>query len=161
MPRIYDLLEAIEEVAEHDLQRVDAWLRRHRHEHYFIPRAGRFAGMFHVDLATGEYTVATQQLTVGVAFTAALIFTDTATGATGPGPIGVITASDPSVTVSLSADGQFANATMTQTLPTPGTITWHDPASNVPDFTVQVTDAAVVSSTLTGAFSTFNPGTSA
>lgn len=104
--------------------------------------------------------MAQQTLTVGVAFTAPLIFTD-ASGATGAGPIGSISASDPSVTVGLSADGQAANVTMTATLPTPATITWHDPAGVVPDFTVDVSDAPPVFQATAGSFGTFAEGTTA
>lgn len=158
MSLITNLLNDLIEVTEYDLAEIEIWLHHRRH-HHFKPAAGRFAGMFRRHHKTGDFIVATQQLTVGVAETAPLVFTDS-TGVVGPGPIGMITAADPSVTVSLSADGQFANATMTTTLPNPVTLTWHDPAGNVPDFTVDVTDA-VVAPMQTGAFGTFAPGTTA
>ena len=104
--------------------------------------------------------MATQTLQLNTPETAPLIFVD-ASGVTGPGPIGEVSASDPSVSVALSADGQAVNATMTATLPVPATITWHDPSGAVPDFTVDVTDAAAVFTPVSGSVGTFAPGTTA
>lgn len=156
MVNLLTYLEHLIEITEYDIERIQVWLDGHRHRH-FKPVAGRFAGMFYVDPKTGVFIVATQTLTVGVAETAPLVFVDDS-GATGPGPIGTIAASDPSVTVSLSADGQFANATMTTTLATPVTLTWNDPAGVIPSFTVEVTDAATFVP-VSGSFGTFAPGT--
>lgn len=157
MSVLANLLNNLIEVTEYDLEQVEIWLH-HRRRHHFIPVAGRFSGMFYRDPQTGEIVMATQTLIVGVAFTCPLVFTD-ASGTPGPGPIGTITASDPSVTVSLSADGQSANAEMTTTLPTPATLTWTDPAGVVPSFTTEVTDAAAVFTPTAGSFGAFVEGT--
>lgn len=100
--------------------------------------------------------MATQTIPLNTPSTAPLIFTNTSTGATGPGPIGTISASDGSVNVSLSADGQAANVTLTSS--TTATLTWSDPSGVVPNFTVDVTDSGSVGQ-ITGAFGTFVPGT--
>lgn len=88
------------------------------------------------------FVMSAQQLTVGTAYTGALIFTD-ANGVTGPGPIGEVTASDPSISVGLSADGQSVNVLMSQELAGVETLRWHDPSGVVPDATMDVTDQAV------------------
>lgn len=105
--------------------------------------------------------MATQQLVVGQPFTAPLIFLDTNGNVVIPGPVGTLSVTDGSVTISLSADGQAANVTMTTTLPSPVTITWSDPAGVVPAFSVDVTDAAVVNPAVSGSFGIFVPGTTA
>lgn len=156
MVAILRYLEELVEITEYDLLRLEVWIKHRRRGHPFKPVAGRFAGIFDVDPKTGATIVATQTLTLNTPSTAPLVFTD-ANGVTGPGPIGEISASDPSVSVSLSADGQSANATMTETLATPATLTWHDPAGVVPDFTVDVTDAAAVFVPVSGGFGTFAP----
>lgn len=157
MASILRYIEELIEVTEYDLARLEVWLRHRRRGHPFRPVAGRFAGLYYVDPKTGVTIVATQTLTVGTSFTAPLVFTD-ANGVTGPGPIGEVSASDPSVSIGLSADGQAANVVMTATLPTPATLTWHDPAGAVPDFTVDVTDAAAVFVPTSGGFGTFAEG---
>ena len=92
--------------------------------------------------------------------TAPLIFTQTSSDpnvppVTVPGPKGVVSSSDPTVSPSLSADGQSVNLTT----PASGTftLTWHDPAGNVPDFSVTLTDEVPVL-TVTGAFGQFVAG---
>lgn len=73
-----------------------------------------------------------QQLNIGVSYTAALVFTD-ASGNTGAGPIGTVTASDHVVTASLSADGQSLNVTATAVPTAPVSIVWHDPSGSIAD----------------------------
>ena len=159
MLRIIRLLDQVEDATERDIERVVMWLERHHPKHKFIPSAGRFAGFSFVS-PTGEIVMALQTVDLNTPLTAPLIFTD-ASGNIGPGPIGIVSASDPSVTVALSSDGQACNVTMTATLPTPVTLTWHDPAGNVPDFTVDITDAPVAIVAQTGAFGPFTPGSTA
>jgi hypothetical protein len=157
MSRILELLEELEEATIYEVNRLEEWLTGQRHHRRFNPVAGRFAGMFFVS-QTGEIVMATQIIPLNTPSTAPLVFSD-ASGATGPGPVGTITASDPSVSVSLSADGQAANVVLSATLPTPATLVWHDPSNVIPDFTVDVSDVASVFTPVAGAFGTFAPGT--
>lgn len=102
--------------------------------------------------------MATQQLAVNTAYTAPLTFQD-ANGNTVQGPIGSIASSDPSVTASLSEDGQHANCTMTQANIT-ATLTWSGNGANGAfSFTVTVTDQPVGTTAVSGSFGTFVPGT--
>lgn len=158
MSIIANLLNDLIEVTEYDLAEIEIWLHHRRH-HHFKPVAGRFAGMFRRHHRTGDFIVATQTVPLNTPSTAPLVFTD-ASGATGPGPVGTVSASDPSVSVSLSADGQSANVTLSAVLTAPATLTWTDPSGVVPDFSVEVTDQATFSATA-GSFGTFAPGTTA
>lgn len=101
--------------------------------------------------------MAAQTVPASTPLTGGLIFTQA--GATVLGPMGSITASDPAVAVSLSADGQFYNLTS----PASGgvTLTWHDPAGNVPDFSVDFVDEIVVvpPAPITGTFGPASLGT--
>ena len=147
---------------EHELReliRETRDLLREFHRHPRPAVSGRFAGFYHLDPA-GNIVMAVQQLTLNTPSTCLLTFVD-GTGSVVTGPIGIVTASDPSVTVGLSADGQACNATMTATVALPVTLTWHDPAGNVPDFTTLVTDQAVGATGATGSFGTFATGTTA
>lgn len=156
---IADLID-IEEVELSELERI---VRHLRLRCPFKPVRGRFSGPFFIN-ADQEIIMAAQKFVVGQPFTAGLIFLDAA-GAAGPGPVGVLSASDPSVNVSLSADGQSANVEMTATLAAPATVTWHDPSGAVPDFSVEVTDAEVVPPPafvpVSGSFGIFAEGTTA
>lgn len=104
--------------------------------------------------------MAAQTVPVSTAITAPLIFTQTSSDGSAPvtvtGPIGAVSSSDPTVTPALSADGQAVNLTT----PASGTftLTWHDPAGVVADFSVTLTDQVPVL-TVTGAFGVFVPGT--
>lgn len=118
---------------------------------------GRFAGMYSVT-ECGDISMATQQLTVGVGFTAPLVFKDTG-GNTGIGPVGEVSSSDGSVSVGLSGDGQAANVTMSVANVT-ATLTWHDPNGVIPDFSVDVSDN-VPFEAASGEFGTFVEGTTA
>lgn len=149
-----EILDELREIEE-ELERL-----RHFHHHHHHPRPavfGRFAGFYHTD-PKGNIIMAVQQLTVNTPFTAPLIFLD-ANGNTTTGPVGTVTASDTTVTVGLSADGQACNVTMTTTVTAPVTLTWHDPAGVVPDFITQVTDQPVILPAVTGSFGTFVAGT--
>ena len=120
--------------------------------------AGRFGGFFTLDPITGEIVMATQQLVVGQQFTCPLIFTDINNNVVNPGPVGTIASSDPSVTVSLSANGQSANALMNNPNVT-ATLTWSGTGANGPfTFTVDVTDAVVSNAAVAGAFGQFVSG---
>lgn len=156
------LLEGFVDIGVYELEILEAWLRDRRRGHPFRPMAGRFSGPSFIDPKTGVAILALQQLKLGVAYTAALIFTDAA-GTTGKGPVGEVTSSDPAVTVGLSADGQSANVTITAQLAGPATLTWHDPAGAVPDFTVDVQDVEAPPAFVpaSGAFGDFTEGTTA
>lgn len=102
--------------------------------------------------------MAVQQLIVNTAYTCPIVFLDPTLSQV-KGPVGLVTASDPSVTVGLSADGQSCNVMMTTAQPVgaqPVTITWHDPSTGtpppVPDFTMQVTDVPVALPAASGSF---------
>lgn len=128
---------------------------RHGHHHGRAVR-GRFAGAYFIG-SSGEIIVAVQTVPVSTALTAPIVFTDS-TGASVTGPSGTLTVDNPAVTdARLSADGQACNVTS----PASGsvTITWTDPAGIIPPFSVTLTDQVVV--TVTGAFGTFAPGTTA
>lgn len=132
----------------------------HPHFHLFHRRRavhGRFEGAHFRNPNTGALTVAVQTLPGSTAVTAPIIFTDS-TGAKVTGPTGTLSVDNAAVTdARLSADGQSCNVT---TPPTGSvTITWTDPAGKIPPFSVTLTDQVVV--TVTGAFGTFAPGTTA
>jgi hypothetical protein len=134
-----------------------------------LPVAGKFGRFvnirdFHrylrdVHFNSGAKHMNPQTLTVKTQYTCPLTFTD-ADGIAVPGPVGQISSSDPSVNVSLSADGQNANCEMTLAGVT-ATLTWSGTGANgLFDFTVSVADAAAPAITATaGSFGTFAPGT--
>jgi len=135
------------------------WVWWHRHKHHPRHRhrriTGRFSGAYWYDLRTGEIKVAVQQVPVSTALTGSLVFTDS-NGNLVKGPQGSISADNPAVTPTLSADGQFYNFNS----PASGdvTLTWHDPAGNVADFSQTFSDV-VPPVTVTGAFGPASPGT--
>lgn len=141
------------------LERVLCEIREHRR---FKPVKCEFGLLSYTNKDGEIITMSAQQLVVGTPYTGALIFTD-ATGVTGPGPIGALTASDPSITVGLSADGQSYNVEMTTELNGTETIRWHDPAGVVPDATMDVTDQTVAPpfTAAAVAFGPLVPGTTA
>ena len=104
--------------------------------------------------------MAAQTVPVSTAITAPMTFTQTSSDGSPPvtvkGPTGTVTSSDPTVSPFLSADGQSVNLTT----PASGTftLTWHDPAGVVADFSVTLTDQVPVL-TVTGAFGPFTVGT--
>lgn len=154
---LHHLLDDLIDVTIYDLDRLEIWLAGRRRGHPFRPVAGRFAGLYSVD-AQGNFIVAQPTLIVGTAYTGALTFVDAA-GAAGPGPIGEISSSDPSVSAALSADGQSYNLTATAELTTAATLTWHDLAGAVPDFTTTVATAAEVFVPVSGSFGDLSEGT--
>lgn len=115
---------------------------------------GRFEGAQFFNPKTGEIEVAIQTVPSSTALTGALIFTDQ-TGATVAGPIGTIASDQPTVSPSLSADGQHYNFTS----PPSGdvTLTWSDPAGKVASFSQTFTDQVV--EVITGAFGQATAGT--
>ena len=161
MSLLHDLLADVFAVSEYDLQRLEIWIAHRRRGHAFRPVAGRFAGVYATNPMTGETIVADQQILVNTAYTGALTFVD-ATGAIGLGPIGTVTASDPSVSVTLSADGQHYNVTGASE-PVTATLAWHDPAGVVPDFTaeIEIIAGTPVFAPVSGSFGTLSEGTTA
>jgi len=158
MSSVLDLIRQVER-EEHELRELYEHLKR-----LFCcpqkPDSGRFAG-FHYINAKGEIIVAAQQIPVNTPSTTNLIFTLAGVPITGPGPIGSVTSSDPSVSAALSTDGQFANVTLNQPNVT-STITWSGDGANGPfSFSVDVTDQPVVTLPDGGSFGTFAPGTTA
>lgn len=77
------------------------------------------------------------------------------------GPIGSVSASDPAAQIGLSADGQSVNLTITTNVDGDITLTWHDPAGAVADFTVVVDTDNGVPDTTVGSFGAFSEGTTA
>jgi hypothetical protein len=140
-----------------ELAEIECEIRKHRHRHHHSTAvAGRFAG-FYTITPEGDFIVATQQLILNTPSTAPLTFLD-ANGSTVQGPIGTITANDPSVTVSLSVNGQAANVTLTAT----GiyTLTWTGVGADGSfSFSVDVTDEVVTSTAVSGSFGSFTTGT--
>lgn len=101
--------------------------------------------------------MAVQTVPSSTALTAPIVFTDS-NGASVTGPQGTLTTDNPAVTAALSADFQSCNVTS----PASGsvTITWNDPAGVIAPFSVTLTDQ-VIPVTISGAFGTFVPGTTA
>lgn len=143
-------LEEIEEILEH-LEREKRRRRPITH--------GRFGG-FRFHNSEGNLVMATQQLTVGTPATCALVFLAADGVTTGKGPVGTVSSSDGSVSAGLSEDGQSCNALMTLANVT-STLTWHDPAGVVPDFSVDVSDVVAPPEFVaaSGSFGTFADGT--
>lgn len=120
---------------------------------------GHFAGAFYTDPETGQITMATQTLLVGVAATAPLDFLD-ANGVKVAGPMGTVASTDANVSIALSADGQSANVLMSAP-GTTATLTWSGTGGAGPfSFTVDVTDLPVIAA-VSGSFGTFAAGTTA
>lgn len=121
----------------------------------------RFAGIYYHN-QHGELVMATQHIPINTPSTAPLIFTD-ASGATVAGPTtGTVSTSDPAnSTVTLSANGQFVNVTLTGA--TLATLTYSSVGVGGATITatVDVTDEPVPSTATGVAFGTFAAGTTA
>lgn len=134
------------------LDRLVCEIREHRR---FKPVKCEFGPLSYTN-KDGEFiTMSAQQLTVGTSYTGALIFTDV-NGVAGPGPIGELTASDPSISVGLSGDGQSIAVLMTSELTGTETLRWHDPSGVIADATMDITDQ-VVAPPFTAAAVAFGP----
>lgn len=117
---------------------------------------GRFAGAYYVN-QNGEYVVMSQSVPPSVALTVPLIFTQD--GATVRGPVGSVSSSDPSVSPSLSADGQAVN--FNSPLVGPFKLTWQSADASVAPFSVDVDVIAAppAPGPIVGSFGTIVPGT--
>lgn len=105
--------------------------------------------------------MALQKTDVGVPYTGPIqFFLTDGSLATFPGPIGTISADNAAVTVSLSADAQAYNILLNAGLGVGNvaTITWHDPAGIIPDFTTQISDEATLPSIVSGGFGPLTVG---
>lgn len=105
----------------------------------------RLAGLSYIN-SDGRIILATVTVDIGKTYFASLVFVNDV-GATGIGPVGSVSSSDPAIVPGLSADGQTLNLAVIGQVAdsTVGAdITWTDPTGKIaPTVLVNITDVAV------------------